>query len=247
MYNVMRHRRSSTTLLLLLLFFPSLSQALQLSSGKHQNTLIELFTSQGCSSCPPAERWLSNLQDDPRLWQSLIPVAFHVDYWDYLGWRDPFASPANSERQRRYHDEGAISTVYTPGFVVNGREWRRWFGLARPPGRDRETGVLTLELNGEVITARFEPFGVVAGQLQLNIAVLGVGMETAVMRGENAGRMLPQDFVVLAFSQSSAEAGSWKTRLPTVAKPVGGRLAIAAWISKRDRLAPLQAVGGWLP
>lgn len=61
---------------------------LELTSGKQQTTLVELYTSQGCSSCPPAERWLSSLQNDPRLWKELIPVAFHVDYWNYLGWND---------------------------------------------------------------------------------------------------------------------------------------------------------------
>ena len=61
-------------------------------SGPQRTHLLELFTSEGCSSCPPAEAWLSKLKADPRLWKDFVPLAFHVDYWDHLGWRDPFAA-----------------------------------------------------------------------------------------------------------------------------------------------------------
>jgi len=60
-------------------------------TGPQKTHLIELFTSQGCSSCPPAEAWLSKLKNEPGLWKNFVPLAFHVDYWDRLGWRDPFA------------------------------------------------------------------------------------------------------------------------------------------------------------
>src|SRR6266704_4718971 len=71
------------------------------SSGK-QTALIELYTSEGCSSCPPAETWLSRLKESPGLWKDFVPLAFHVDYWDYLGWRAPWASKSFSDRQRAY-------------------------------------------------------------------------------------------------------------------------------------------------
>src|SRR4051794_39959317 len=64
--------------------------------------LIELYTSEGCSSCPPAEEWMSGLKNEPRLWQDIVPIAFHVDYWDRLGWKDPFASKLWTERQTQY-------------------------------------------------------------------------------------------------------------------------------------------------
>src|SRR3981081_4368209 len=64
-----------------------------------RTTLIQLYTSEGCSSCLPAEEWMSGLKNQPRLWQDIVPVAFHVDYWDHLGWRDPFASKIWTERQ----------------------------------------------------------------------------------------------------------------------------------------------------
>lgn len=66
----------------------------QFQSGLIQTSLLELYTSEGCSSCPPAEAWISGLKEGRRLWKDLVPVAFHVDYWDHLGWNDPFASKA---------------------------------------------------------------------------------------------------------------------------------------------------------
>src|SRR5258707_11357310 len=71
-------------------------------SGRTKTHLIELFTSEGCSSCPPAEAWVSKLKDEPRLWRDFVPLAFHVDYWDRLGWRDPFAAKQWTARQYDY-------------------------------------------------------------------------------------------------------------------------------------------------
>ncbi len=105
------------------------------TSPERQVRLIELYTSEGCSSCPPADRWLSGLLTESHLWSSVVPIAFHVSYWDYLGWRDPFASEEYAKRQRIYASYGGTN-VYTPGFFVNGREWRGFFEnrvLPSPP------------------------------------------------------------------------------------------------------------------
>src|ERR1700758_1185011 len=85
-------------------------------SGVVQTTLIELFTSEGCSSCPRAEKWLSGLKSNPDLWKRTIPVAFHVDYWDHLGWRDRFSKLEFTERQQYYAAAWRNDSVYTPGF-----------------------------------------------------------------------------------------------------------------------------------
>src|ERR1700676_1589940 len=85
--------------------------------------LLELFTSEGCSSCPPAEAWLGKLKSDDRLWKDFVPIAFHVDYWDGLGWKDRFAQPEWTRRQNSYAVRWGGSSVYTPGFVLDGREW----------------------------------------------------------------------------------------------------------------------------
>jgi hypothetical protein len=94
-------------------------------SGENQAALVELYTSEGCSSCPPAEAWLSRLKDGPGLWKEFVPVAFHVDYWDYLGWRDKWSAEAFSARQRAYASAWHNDNIYTPGFILNGSEWRR--------------------------------------------------------------------------------------------------------------------------
>ncbi|MCW9023236.1 MAG: DUF1223 domain-containing protein [Gammaproteobacteria bacterium] len=98
--------------------------SLQLSSGPTQTSLIELYTSEGCSSCPPAERFLNKLQHHKQLWTQYVPLAFHVDYWDYIGWEDKYAHPAFTKRQSAYARQKNLKTIYTPAFVVNGQSWR---------------------------------------------------------------------------------------------------------------------------
>ena len=217
-----------------------------LSSGPARVPLIELFTSQGCSSCPPAERWLSNLKENPGLWNDFVPVAFHVDYWDYLGWRDTLADPAFSTRQRRYRAQGGIDTVYTPGFVVNGREWRGWFGKRALPDEPAHVGALTVKIDGDRIDARFDSARRGEGALWLNLALLGGDISQRVAAGENEGRRLVQDFSVLRFVRLRSDDGRWEGVLPRAAGDFGRR-ALAAWVSRGDELRPLQAVGGWLP
>src|SRR2546423_563124 len=115
--------------------------------------LIELFTSEGCSSCPSAEAWLSNLKNEPRLWQDFVPIAFHVDYWDHLGWRDPFASKAWTERQADYSVRWKGDSVYTPAFVLDGKEWH----YGKLPDASAETpGILKIAVDGERVTANFK-------------------------------------------------------------------------------------------
>ena len=107
-------------------------------SGREQTIFIELFTSQGCSSCPPAEKWLNALARHPDLWNEIIPVAFHVDYWDKLGWRDSYASGSHTRRQYQYRSENRIHSVYTPCFLINGKEWRGWLsGYKLPQSRSQ--------------------------------------------------------------------------------------------------------------
>src|SRR5262249_2287392 len=95
-----------------------------LHSGPTRVALVELFTSEGCSSSPPAEAWLGELRASPGLWKEFVPVALHVNYWDHLGWRDALASKTFTEREHAYAEAWRASSVYTPCFVRNGEEWR---------------------------------------------------------------------------------------------------------------------------
>ena len=93
----------------------------QFVSKSAQTVMIELYSSQGCSSCPPAERWISQFVDDDSLWRDYVPIVFHVDYWNDLGWIDVFSNAENSKRQRAYYAQKKIKSVYTPGLIINGK------------------------------------------------------------------------------------------------------------------------------
>ncbi len=230
-----------------LYFTPSVlaSETLLFTSGTQQATLLELYTSEGCSSCPPADRWFSQLRDHPRLWRDLVPVAFHVDYWNYLGWEDRFADPAFSVRQRKFKAEGTARAVYTPGMMAAGHEWREWrYRGGTLPTAGKTTGELRLSVQGGQLQATFEAHH--KEPLQLHVAVLGFGLQTPVKRGENRGELLRHDFVVLGYQQHRG-SGEWNAQLPEVAYgDEAETLALAVWVSTASSQVPLQAVGGWL-
>jgi hypothetical protein len=93
---------------------PGLAQGCEVRSGPDRVALLELYTSEGCSSCPPAESWLSTIAQQGYSTERVIPLALHVDYWDYIGWKDGFAKPAFSARQRELAALGRSDTIYTP-------------------------------------------------------------------------------------------------------------------------------------
>jgi hypothetical protein len=219
-------------------------------SGETQTSLIELFTSEGCSSCPPAEKWLSALKSSSDLWKEAVPVAFHVDYWDHLGWRDRFAKPEFTSRQQRYAASWGGDSVYTPGFVVNGKEWRGWFGGSTMPITSTKIGVLRVSLGGDgKVSATFDPDTMQARPLALNVALLGNDLESEVKRGENSGRKLRHDFVVLQLVKSDmTKQGKLWTGTVLLSRNAGidKASALAAWVESGETAPPIQATGGWL-
>jgi len=244
---------STRFIVFLALFCTGLStqaETVNVQSPEQQTTLLELFTSEGCSSCPTADRWLSGLKDDPRLWRQLIPVAFHVDYWDYIGWPDRFARPEYSHRQSAHAMNWGNGRVYTPGLVQNGEEWSGWFHDRELVLDTRKTvGTLQLNIDAQDCRVRFEPSTTAPAQLELNIAVLGFDLSSEVAAGENRGRTLQHDFVVLGYKrialQHSGAGFTARTKLPPL-QVEARRRAVAAWISAPQDPRPLQAVGGWL-
>ena len=225
---------------------------LQFQSTASQTALVELYTSEGCSSCPPAESWLSHLKDKPGLWSEFVPVAFHVDYWDNLGWRDKWASKQYSDRQRDYAGVWASENIYTPEFVLNGKEWHNWFGIKGAPGlSDTKAGILkvTSEDTNHWQVHYIPAAGGTTGY-ELNAAFLLSGLGSDVKAGENTGRHLEHDFVVLTLIkrplalQGDGFQGAFLMSAEQKTPP--GRLGLAVWVSLNNRLEPLQAVGGWI-
>ncbi|MEJ2591778.1 MAG: DUF1223 domain-containing protein [Candidatus Thiodiazotropha sp.] len=231
---------------------PLAAEALRFESPAQRVTVVELFTSHGCNSCPPADAWLRRFTEDPALWQRVIPLAFHVDYWDYLGWQDRFAAPAYSQRQRDYRHSGGLGSVYTPGVLVNGKEWRGWYhGDDLPAADAKPVGRLTLEVEPErSAVLELSPDAGLAGEgLQANLAILGIGMTSRIGGGENSGRSLGEDFVVLGESTASHpdRPNTWHLEWPHLRQHDGARYAVVAWLSRGGDPTPLQATGGWLP
>jgi hypothetical protein len=207
--------------------------------------LIELFTSEGCSSCPPAEAWLSNLKNEPRLWQDFVPLAFHVTYWDHLGWRDPFASDKWTERQGVYSAHWKSESVYTPAFVLDGVAWHN---TALPPAATETPGVLKITINGERVVAAFKPTTGAGRHYEIHVARLGFALGADVTAGENSGRKLVHDFVVLGLTNEGMKSGATEMKLPAAStqQAANSRSAVAAWVTLAGQIEPIQAVAGWL-
>jgi hypothetical protein len=180
-------------------------------SGDRKAALVELYTSEGCSSCPPADQWLGALVPGKFTLAQVVPLALHVDYWNYLGWSDPFSDPRFSARQRSLARINATRTVYTPGVVVNGAEYRQWFdeaGFARDvaainqavPGADIDVRVgvgSNREMHIAIKAALRHPS--VAGDADVFFAVYENALENRVTAGENGGAVLRHDHVARAW------------------------------------------------
>ncbi|MCH9695313.1 MAG: DUF1223 domain-containing protein [Gammaproteobacteria bacterium] len=222
---------------------------LVLNSGSSRVALIELYTSEGCSSCPPADKWLAGLTDDDRLWKDFTPIAFHVDYWDYIGWKDRFAQASFSHRQRRYIDQGGARFVYTPGLFLDGTEWVGWRNNESNYELAADSGVLQLRVSGDELTVRYTPAATMQERLTVHVAVLGMNLESRVRAGENKGRTLRHDFVALGVEsvdmQRAAAGFEAKLKMPDIRIEASDR-AIVAWVSRAGQEAPLQSVGGYL-
>jgi hypothetical protein len=163
-------------------------------SGADRPRLIELYTSEGCSSCPPAEKWLSTLADKP----SDVGLEFHVDYWDNGGWRDPFDSKTYTQRQEKLSRRFNKGQFYTPQVWVDGELWHNWPGGDPPNPAKAAAPTLSVDaVPGDKIKAH-----VVAGDLggqHIFVALTENGLSTSVRAGENKGRQLAHDQVVRAF------------------------------------------------
>jgi hypothetical protein len=208
--------------------------------------LLELYSSEGCSSCPPAEAWFSKLKRDPGLWKSVVPVEFHVDYWNSLGWPDALSSPAFTERQRNYASSWGADNVYTPEFVLDGAEWRR--GSLDSIPTTGASGLLKVVVQaGGRVAITFEPGSGSTGSWEVHAALLGMDLSSDVTAGENNGRRLQHDFAVLSLQSSALPEDSTSVNLILPSEKIQpGHAAIAVWVTKKGEQTPVQAAGGFL-
>jgi hypothetical protein len=200
-----RNRSATATLIVMLLMTLGTAPSWSAATCSAQSTanaapVIELYTSEGCSSCPPADRWLSRLKDDP----GVVALAFHVDYWDRLGWKDRFASPAYTQRQAQQQRSNGARFSYTPQVVVDGVDRPRWYSTD-PPGatRTRAAALVDIQLtrDGRQFAATVQARPGAPPRLAGYWALTESGHSTAVKAGENEGATLLHDFVVQRYLQ----------------------------------------------
>jgi hypothetical protein len=226
--------------------------AVRFQSATPATVLLELYTSEGCSSCPPAEKWLSRQVGSPQLWRDFVPVAFHVDYWDDLGWRDPWSKAEFSERQRQYGAKWRSKTIYTPEIVVDGKEWRGWQGRDIPRNTT-PIGILSASsADTNLWSIRFNPTSSAPADFQAHAVWLIGNVTAAVQAGENEGRTLRHDFIAISLVTAPMHhlSDGWECKL-NLKPPAGARsgreaVAVAFWVTKAGQLESLQATGGWL-
>jgi hypothetical protein len=220
-------------------------------SGEYTTALVELYTSEGCSSCPPADRWLSTLGSRYST-RRVVPLALHVDYWDYIGWKDPYAKREFSQRQRRLSMQQRLALVYTPQVLLQGAEFRQWDGsqfdralasINAQPAR----ATLEIEIRhalGKALDLRVRAYAVDATQhpaAALYVAAYENRLESRVTAGENRGEVLHHDHVVLEW-QGPYSLGERELQLPLLPKASLAESGVAAFIQDRRTAEVLQAL-----
>ena len=222
------------------------AQSCSSSSAQRPLAVVELYTSQGCSSCPPADRWLSSLQARP----DVLAMAFHVSYWNHLGWKDPFATAQTTQRQVVLKNVLGGDYVYTPQVTVNGADERAWSRRQSPewpvlkvPGAP----TVLLQRQGEVVSAQVT--GQASGQASAsNVpprwagywAVLQDGQQTQVRAGENAGRQLRNDHVVVHYAPLPAWPASQPQQF-TLGVTTTPTQRVAFVVTQDNGIVPVQA------
>ena len=195
------------------------------ASAAERPVVVELFTSQGCSSCPPADRFLTELAQGHR---DLLVLAFHITYWNYLGWRDPYSFTAATDRQTRYANRLSEGKLFTPQMVVNGTRslWGSNRGEAATAiqsarSEDTPAAAVTLTRDGGRVRITVGP-----GAGEARVVLVGYDREhrTAIGRGENTGRSLTESNIVRSFST----VGNWSGSAVTLAAdaPAGEAFAV---------------------
>ena len=225
-------------------------------SGPHTAALVELYTSEGCNSCPPADRWLQGLGARGYAPGRVVPLSLHVNYWDYIGWKDPFAQQRFADRQRRLAQVMRARVVYTPQVLLQGRDFRAWHtgsfdeAVARINARPPQASIALRLLGGRgdtldirVSAALRDPAG--QPDAVLYLASYENKLASSVSAGENRGRTLQHDYVVfewvgpIPFTGGGIEA---RRALPLLPRAVRANSGVAAFVQDRRSADVLQAL-----
>ncbi len=196
---------ATVALVTLSLFATSHSYAdtFKASSSKHPVALIELYTSQGCSSCPPAEEWLGDLEKSGITSDRAVPLALHVDYWDYIGWKDQFAQKYFTKRQYQYRKTNHSASVYTPQIMFNGDDVRRITLNNSLTELRRKNAAVAFNLEAETLNSNrlklaldFDRIDPIAKNSRVVVVLAENNLVGNIEKGENAGRTLKHNHVV---------------------------------------------------
>jgi hypothetical protein len=226
------------------------------NSGPNTAALVELYTSEGCSSCPPADRWLSGLVGLGYVPDRVVPIALHVDYWDYIGWKDPYAKRDFSLRQRKLTQLQRRALVYTPQVMLQGRDFRAWGTPAfdeavakinARPARARlslrmrppQEGKLLVAVGAEILDAAQ------VADAGLYLAAYENRLESRVTAGENRGRTLAHDHVVLEWQGPFGFSGpklALQRPLPLLPGALAANSGVVGFIQNRRDSEVLQAL-----
>ncbi|MFO1325949.1 MAG: DUF1223 domain-containing protein [Rubrivivax sp.] len=230
-------RHASPALFLLIGLTASAAPACRVQSGPTVTPVIELYTSEGCSSCPPADRWLSAQRGSPAVLQ-----AFHVGYWDAIGWPDRFADASHTTRQRERARANGLLQIYTPQVLHNGVDWPQWrTRAAPPPGQARVQIELARGAAADAFEARVTPQPGV-GPWQAWWTVTEDGHATRVRAGENAGAHLRHDAVVRQYRPAGTHEGAATLRLDAPPATPGHARRINLVVTTPGEGALLQAL-----
>jgi hypothetical protein len=219
-------------------------------SGPNRTPLLELYTSEGCSSCPPADRWLSRLQAQGYGRDKLVPLALHVDYWDYIGWQDRFAQSLFAERQRTLAALGNARVVYTPQILLNGRDFRSATSSARLDSaiaaiRSEPAHAairLNLKLGVDQVQVEAAAQADKPTNAALYVALYENDLSSMVKAGENSGSTLHHDYVVRAWRGPYAVGVPLKETIALPATWKRGDLGAAAFVQDKASGEILQAI-----
>ena len=214
----------------------------EVKSGATRQCVLELYTSDGCSSCPPAERFISNLKSQV----GVTILSFHVDYWDYLGWPDAYGSVTFSSRQRDIVQWTRQRSCYTPQILVDMKDTPSWGKLrAQDLSANRPAASVDIVLTrkGAAIDATVTPKGGAPTRLAAYWAVTQNNLTQDIKKGENRGLKLSHDFVVRQYAPVTEFRGTQKTSLNVLADLMKDGCIANLVVFDPATGVPLQALG----